>query len=257
MAGPEQLDATEEIDFTKLRESTGIPKLDWLIGGGFLRPSITALVGAPGTGTTSFCKSFIVSSLKRGRNVILVCGDEPPNHYMRYFGKVESFEVESYLQQGRLFAVDMYQLCTEHLGIRDYSDLVSVESASLREIISRARELVINEANRQPQNFNMVIDSLTAFSPFIGIRDSSRALLEGQRFARKGNHVIIVTAHEGVLEGNLVQEVRKLAHNVIRMRARWVRSSLERRMIIEKLSFMEIREPILEYQISDAGLKVI
>jgi KaiC/GvpD/RAD55 family RecA-like ATPase len=250
------MDALRGNGVSRSVESTGIPRLDSVIGGGLLRPSITALVGAPGAGTTSFCKSFIVSSLKRGRNVILICGDESPDHYMRYFDKIESFDIASYVQQRRLFAVDLYEYCTELHGIHDLADLASIESVSLQIVISSMREALISKLNRQPQDFNIVIDSFTSFAPFIGVRDSDRAVLEGQRIARTGNHVIMVTAHEGVLEGNLVQQIRKLAQNVIRMRTRWVRSELERQMIIEKLSFMEIKQPILEYTISSTGVMV-
>lgn len=251
------MNVTGDNTIQRSKESTGIPKLDLVIGGGLLRPSITALVGAPGTGTTGFCKSFIVSSLKRGRDVILICGDEPLNHYMRHFDAVESFDVKSYLEQGKLFLVDLYKLCTELLGISDYTDLASVENASLQIMMSRATEYVKSKANRQPHDFNIVVDSLTAFSPFIGIRDSGRAILEGQRLAREGNHVILVTAHEGVLESNLVQEIRKQAHNVIRMRTRWTKSFLERQVIIEKFSFVEIKQPILKYAITDTGVEAV
>jgi len=239
------------------RESTGIPRLDEVIGGGFPRPSIVAIIGAPGCGTTSFCKRFVVSSLLRGRRVMMIPADEPDQHYLRHFESIQSFDIRSHIQSKKLVVFDLYEKFTEYLGIRDYTDLEFVKDAPLATITMAGQEFVMNEIGQEPRKFNIVIDSLTALSPFIGLRGIHVAIHEAQNIVRARNHIIIMTAHDGVLEGNIVQALRQYADSVIRMRMRWVRSELKREMIIEKVSFTEIRQPVLEFKITNLGIEIL
>jgi KaiC/GvpD/RAD55 family RecA-like ATPase len=239
------------------RESTGIARLDEVIGGGFPRPSIVAIIGAPGCGTTSFCKQFVVSSLLRGRNVHLIPADESDHHYLRHFKSVQSFDIESYSNSKRLVVVDLYGKFAEYLGIRDFSDLESVKDTPIATIALATRKSVADEVKQELKNFNIVIDSLTALSPFVGVRGIHTAMNEAQNIVREHNHLLILTAHDGALEGNFVQALRQYADSVIRMRMRWVRSELKREMIIEKVSFTEIRQPVLEFNITDSGIEIV
>nr|MDO8135502.1 ATPase domain-containing protein [Candidatus Njordarchaeum guaymaensis] len=239
------------------RESTGITRLDEVIGGGFPRPSVVAIIGAPGCGTTSFCKQFVVSSLLRGRKVHLVPADEPDHHYLRHFKSIKSFDIESHLHSKRLVVMDLYGKFAEYLGIRDFSDLESVKDVPTATIALAAQKSVADEVKEELRNFNIVIDSLTAISPFIGVRGIHAAIHAAQNLVRAHNHILILTAHDGALEGNFVQALRQYADSVIRMRMRWVRSELKREMIIEKVSFTEIRQPVLEFNITDSGIEIL
>jgi KaiC/GvpD/RAD55 family RecA-like ATPase len=104
---------------------------------------------------------------------------------------------------------------------------------------------------------NIVTDSITALSPFIGIREVHKMILAAQDSATQNNFVMIFTAHEGALEGNLIQVVRQYADGIIRMRTRWVRGRVRREMVIEKMRFTEIGEPVLEYRINDEGIEIL
>jgi KaiC/GvpD/RAD55 family RecA-like ATPase len=239
------------------RESTGINRLDEVLGGGFPRPSIIAVIGAPGSGTTSFCKQFIVSSLRGGRRVLVVCGDEPSEHYMRNFDSMESFDIERYKKEKKLFIFDVYEAFTQFLGINDYTNLELNEGSPIDTIMPMARKYFGDQADQPPTGFNIVLDSITSLSPFIGLRDIYKAILEAQQVARAGNHVLVFTGHEGALEGNFVQALRKYVNGVIRMRMRWVRTKLEREMIIEKMGFTEIKQPVVGFNITDTGIDVV
>jgi len=239
------------------RESTGITRLDESIEGGFPRPSIVAIIGAPGCGTTSLCRQFIVSSLIRGGKVLLVPTDEPDHHYLRHFESIQSFDIKSHIRGKKLIVLDLYGEFIKFLGMRNYTDLELVKDAPLATIAMAGQRFVMNELGQEPRNLNIVIDSLTALSPFIGLRGIHVAIREAQSVVRARNHVLVMTAHDGALEGNLVQALRRYADSVIKMRMRWVRSELKREMIIEKVSFTEIREPVLEFKITDAGIEII
>jgi KaiC/GvpD/RAD55 family RecA-like ATPase len=242
---------------TQSRGSTGISGLDEVLGGGFPRPSITALIGAPGCGTTSFCKRFVASSLLAGRRVLVVCGDEPVEHYLRNFDSIESFDIQRYLEEKKLFTLDLYEAVTKLLGINDYTDLQIGEASILDTILPVANKSIRDLAGPPYNGFNVVLDSITSMAPFIGLRDIYRIILESQKIARANNHVFLFTGHEGALEGNFVQALRKYVDGVIRMRMHWVRTKLKRELIIEKMGFIEISQPVLEFRIGDRGIEVI
>jgi KaiC/GvpD/RAD55 family RecA-like ATPase len=198
-----------------------------------------------------------VSSLIRGRRVLVALGDEPPYHYLRNFDSMKSFDVKSYVEQKRLFVLDVYAEFAQAIGMQTLSNLSTLESVPAEEIADSARRSGEEQIGPDLKGFNVVTDSLTAFSPFIGIRDVHRVILAAQTLATENNHVMIYTAHEGALEGNLTQVIRQYADGVIRLRKRWVRGSLRREMVIEKMRFTEITEPVLEYRITDKGVEII
>jgi KaiC/GvpD/RAD55 family RecA-like ATPase len=257
MAGVVKLNLQGEDSTSTLRESTGISKLDEMISGGFPRPSITAIIGAPGTGTTTFCKQFVASSLQRGRRVIALCADEPPEHFVRHLKRMGSFDAESYIRNNKLIVLDAYSRLLEHLGIRDYSDLHLVDEVPLYRVFMQITKDIAGEIGEPLAGSNVILDSLAAWSPLIGVRDVYRTISAGRELIRERGYVVLVTVHEGTLEGNFIQAVRLQADNVIRMNARWIRSSLKREMIIEKVGFTEIRQPILEFNITDIGIEIV
>ncbi|WXG47105.1 MAG: RAD55 family ATPase [Candidatus Atabeyarchaeum deiterrae] len=251
------MDQLERADFSQSRDSTGIHRLDEVIGGGFPRPSTTAIVGAPGSGTTSFCTQFAVSSLLEGRKVLIVCTDEPVEHFLRYFKSRGPLDVDSYLEEKKLVVVDMYGKFIEHIGIRDYGDVNLVREFPLNKFILETRRAVQTEEGEEPSGLTTILDSVTALSPFLGVRDIYRGVREVQDLIRAHNNIVLMTVHEGVLEGNFVQAVRQQADNVIRMKMRWVRSNLKREMIIEKVGFTEIKQPVLGFVITERGIEII
>lgn len=61
------------------RVSTGVPGLDKLIGGGFIKGSSIMVVGDAGTGKTIFCTQFLVEGLKNGENCMFITFEETPD----------------------------------------------------------------------------------------------------------------------------------------------------------------------------------
>jgi KaiC/GvpD/RAD55 family RecA-like ATPase len=252
-----RMNKVEDRDGTQNYESTGISGLDLALGGGLRRPSVTALIGAPGCGTTSFCKRFVVSSLQAGRRVLLVCADEPIEHYLRNFGSIESFDVNAYMEEKKLFVVDMYEAFTRSVGVKDYTDLWILDGSLSETVVPYTVKHIRDLGGLPYTGLNVVLDSITSMAPFIGLRDIYSTILEAQRTARENNHIFLFTGHEGALEGNFVQALRKHVDGVIRMRMHWVRTKLRRELIIEKMGFTEITQPVLEFRIGADGIEVI
>jgi circadian clock protein KaiC len=67
------------------RIPSGIPGFDELIGGGFIKGSLILLVGAPGTGKTTFCGEFVNEGLKGGGKSVYVNFVEPKERLLEYF----------------------------------------------------------------------------------------------------------------------------------------------------------------------------
>lgn len=239
------------------RESTGITELDEVVGGGLLRPSDTLVIGPVGSGTTSFCRQFVVSSLLTGRKVVAICTDESTEHFLRHFGSLKSFDVGFYLDEKKFIIVDLYTRLMEHIGIHDYADIDPSKEVSIDRVIPDTVKYLLGDSREELKGYNAVFDSITALSPILAVRDVHRLFREGQKVVREGNHVLLITAHEGALEGNFIQVARQQVDNVIRMKTRWVRSNLKREMIIEKMSYTEIKQPVLGYTITDAGIEII
>jgi len=66
------------------RISTGIPRLDAMLGGsGFFRGSSILLTGTPGTGKTITAVSFAEAAVRRGERVLYFSFEESPNQIIR------------------------------------------------------------------------------------------------------------------------------------------------------------------------------
>lgn len=65
------------------RISTGIPRLDTMLTGGYYRGSSTLISGVPGTAKTTLAAAFANAACKRGERTLLVSFDEAPEQIVR------------------------------------------------------------------------------------------------------------------------------------------------------------------------------
>lgn len=77
------------------RVSTGIRGLDEMLSGGLVRGSIAAIVGAYGTGKTTFALQFIWEGLTRGETVIYISPEESEESIVRYM-QMRGWAIEPY-----------------------------------------------------------------------------------------------------------------------------------------------------------------
>ncbi len=84
------------------RISTGIPRLDAMLGGqGFFRGSSILLTGTPGTGKTSVAAFFAQAAARRGDRVLFFSFEESPNQIIRNMRSI-GLRLEPLVQRGRL-----------------------------------------------------------------------------------------------------------------------------------------------------------
>jgi len=70
-------------DVSTERVSTGVRRLDTLLGGGYFRGSGVLVSGTPGTAKTSLAAAFLAAASKRGEQGLLVTFDEAPAQVLR------------------------------------------------------------------------------------------------------------------------------------------------------------------------------
>lgn len=83
------------------RLPTGIPGLDKLIEGGFVRGSTTLLAGGTGTGKTLFCVQFIMEGLKRGEKCMFITLEETTEDIIGDCASL-GWDLSKYIEKGQL-----------------------------------------------------------------------------------------------------------------------------------------------------------
>ena len=83
------------------RMPTGIPGLDKLIEGGFVKGSTNLLAGGTGTGKTLFCAQFIMDGLKRGEKCMFLTLEETPEDIIGDCARF-GWDLSKYIANGQL-----------------------------------------------------------------------------------------------------------------------------------------------------------
>jgi circadian clock protein KaiC len=81
--------------------SSGVERLDTMLGGGFLRASGILITGAPGTAKTSLGGAFAQAACKRGENTLMVSFDSPPKEVIRNLASI-NIDLNTPYQDGTL-----------------------------------------------------------------------------------------------------------------------------------------------------------
>jgi circadian clock protein KaiC len=82
--GPTEL----KYDVTNERISSGLPRLDHMLGGGFYRGSNVLISGAPGTAKSTLAGLFVAAACKRGERTLYVSFDEGAAQIVRNVASV-------------------------------------------------------------------------------------------------------------------------------------------------------------------------
>ena len=169
--GPTHLEyaATDE------RISSGLPRLDTMLAGGYHRGDHILISGAPGTAKSTLCALFAAASCERGDRTLYVSFDEGANQIVRN-GRSVGIELGPHRTSGLL---DMY-------STRTHGRNVTVQFAELRERVlqHRARCLIIDplSALSKMVPHNPSVDSSQKFLDFLkreGITVVTTTLMAG------------------------------------------------------------------------------
>lgn len=87
------------------RISTGVERLDKLLGGGYFRGSATLITGEPGTSKTSLAAAFAAAAAERGDKVLYISFDETASQIQRNMRSI-GIELDAHQESGRLRIVE-------------------------------------------------------------------------------------------------------------------------------------------------------
>jgi circadian clock protein KaiC len=174
-----------DFDVSTERVSSGIPRLDTMLDGGYFRGSGVLISGAPGVAKTTLAGAFALAACKRGERVLYVSFDEAGNQIIRNLRSV-GMELEGFRDSGML---QFYSVRTETRSSEDH--LVMLKKC-------------INDF--RPQNF--IVDPLSALAKAGGHIAAVHASLRLLDYARSLGITTVCTslvADEGIGETTTTQ----------------------------------------------------
>lgn len=115
----------QEVPVTKRRISTGVPRLDAMLDGGYFRGASILITGSPGTSKSTLSAAFAAAACQRGERVVYVSFDESADELARNFSSV-NIHLAPHIRNGRLLVHSvMADICSakqHYSSIRDLLD---------------------------------------------------------------------------------------------------------------------------------------
>ncbi|HSN68326.1 MAG TPA: circadian clock protein KaiC, partial [Thermoanaerobaculia bacterium] len=93
-----------EVQVTNERLSSGVARLDTMLGGGYYRGASVLITGFPGTAKTTLSGAFAEAACGRGERTMFVSFDSDSNEVIRNLGSV-GIRLERYVEDGSLHMV--------------------------------------------------------------------------------------------------------------------------------------------------------
>ena len=218
------------------RITSGIPKLDELMGGGIHEGEATAIVGPSGTGKTGVALHFVVEGISRGERCLFVSFQESASQLVE---KAASFgwDLASPLESGQLAiqhipgeVIDLDKVGAEMRTELADGDVRRVAVDSLGELVFAAREL----------------ERLPAYA---------RALAG---FIRGGGASALITS-DTPTTSTVVDPLAGLSflfHNIVLIRYVEIESETRRAMSIFKMRGSDHAKGVWECKVGEDGLRI-
>jgi len=136
----EPLPHTESVPLAPGRErlSSGVPRLDELLGGGLFEGSVTLVSGSPGTGKSTLGLQFVLEAARTGRSALYISLEEGPDQLLQN-AEALGLPLREALEAG---TVDILFLPREHLHATRFLSVVDERLSS-----GRASRVVLDSAS--------------------------------------------------------------------------------------------------------------
>lgn len=187
------------------RLSTGIKKLDEILGGGFPSNSIIAIVGPPGSGKSILCMQFINQGVRANEDCLFLTTDRNPEE-IKNISRDFNFNLDD------VTFLDSYSWragkeTQAKLSVKDPSDLNYLN-------------ILIGEILREmkSENKRIVIDSVSALILYNGPEFAMRFLHIIGAKARIHNSCMLITLESGVHDEKTINMINYIADGAIELR---------------------------------------
>ena len=221
------------------RQSTGVPELDTMLGGGIAAGQSVLLAGPSGSGKTILGTHFIAEGLKAGEPGVIAVFEELPNAYVARAGKM-GFKLDAARKNGTL----------EVLYLRPLD--LSVDE-TVHEIVSAVKR---TKAKR------VVIDSLVGFELALapGFRTDFRESLYRMIVALTRLGVTVISTVEVEEDftslGLSNYAISFLSDAIIRLRYVSLDGQLRRMLMVVKMRSGKHSIDTREYEVTNTGIVI-
>ena len=221
------------------RLSTGIPGLDEMTGGGFVKGDTVLVTGPPGTGKTTFGLQFLISGIRQGENGVYVTVEETPEKIaadaLNFGWDLKRMEAE-----GRLKVLQLQ------------SDMLQAGGAPILQCIKTVRD---TGAKR------IVVDPISLYS--INVQGQSELRRELYAFVNymKSNGVTLLMTHEVPEIFSRVSRISDyglefIVDNIIMLQYVEMESEIRKSMNILKMRGSNHDRSIRRYEIGRGGFEL-
>jgi circadian clock protein KaiC len=162
LTDPSALEISHSVSKTKI--SSGIKRLDAMLGGGYFRSSSILISGAPGTAKTSMAVSFAHAACLRKEPTLLVSFDEAPGQIVRNMASI-GFRLAPHVKSGML----------KIISLRSHAGRPEAHVARVRSILDehRTKNLIIDPISGLAQ----MHDELLGGEAALQLLDAAKSLL--------------------------------------------------------------------------------
>ncbi len=143
------------------RVTTGLQRLDKLLGGGFPDKTIVLLSGGPGTGKTLFAMNFLLEGARKGERCCYVSLSETKEEIVRACKGIERMkDVEKLL--GKNLAIEYIGLSDSDVNLKMFVSLIREYPKIDRIVIDNANKMLMfaETARIYRINFSQILESL-------------------------------------------------------------------------------------------------
>jgi circadian clock protein KaiC len=216
------------------RVLTGIPGLDERIGGGLLEGTISTVIGTSGVGKTTFALEFLIHGVVNGERGLYCTLEETYDELKRSAGAAK-YNLDDF--NGK----DLFILSTliEHQSPDELLDTLEKQIVTIR-----PKRIVIDSLSSFEHEYKDEIYQIT-----------KRIVSLLRKYQLTALITIQTTQALGVNLTNI--GISSLFHNIILLRFVEGKSEMKRSMILLKMRASYHDNSILEFVISDKGMKII
>jgi circadian clock protein KaiC len=153
------------------RVSSGVKRLDTVLGGGYYVSSTVLITGAPGSAKTTLCGAFAESACRRGDPTVFVSFDSDSSHMVRNLNSV-GIGLDSHLRNGSLKVISV-----RSIGASAETHLMRIKSLAKAH---GARCVVVDPVSALSKTLgtHSVIERLLDWAKFEGITLLCTSLLD-------------------------------------------------------------------------------
>jgi circadian clock protein KaiC len=223
------------------RVPTGVPGLDQLIEGGFLKGRSFLVTGEPGTGKTILSLQFLIQGLAHGEKAIYVAADEEPSDIIEQAASL-GWDLNPHIERKELAILNAGScLSAQPTGPKDRQIDVHKAIGDLAAFVNRleAKRLVLDPAGP----FLLLRDTATR------IQDQTRLLIKLLRTTMPTTNLLTSYAVPRTGERAMHGIEEYLVAGAIVLELIWRNGRFSRSLVIEKMRCTNVKPTEHEFDI--------